>query len=461
MRQSSRMHALSRNNVAAGALLVSLILSPLFVFAETDTTPPTISFSSSTPDPTGAYPIPVVVTMSEPVNGFEQSDIEAQNSTISNFQQTASTTYSFSLTPNGSASTSQGVSVLVNEHKFQDQAGNENQGTANFFRWYDPSAAVSTDTTAPVVTITSGPGNNSTTTTASASSTTASVTFEFTVDDAGATVECSIVGQSDADSFFGCGSPQNYTLPVGAYRFSVKATDQGTNTGQASVMFSIGLGTDSSSGTSTSTTTPPAATSTPATSTPSTGSGSSGQSTVSGGGGGGGGGGTVVSGPLSVGFSGSGSQTVANGQAIIPQPGATPPIFANAPSTESSTGSAPTASTPGTPNTGSEDTSSGTTAPLAPNTGLGPIAMVDGSAIAQNATTDTYEEPSDMTSDTSAETIESAATTTPTTPNTGDQTAATTDSGVLPGPWWVWATLFIVVLIIGGAWMYQSSSRQS
>ncbi len=79
------------------------------------------------------------------------------------------------------------------------------------------------DTTAPVVTITSGPANGSATQSRSAS-------FEFTTDDPAATVTC----QLENNGFSSCGSPFNTPLlNDGTHAFQVRATDAAGNVGGA------------------------------------------------------------------------------------------------------------------------------------------------------------------------------------------------------------------------------------
>ncbi len=105
------------------------------------------------------------------------------------------------------------------EHRFsvrgKDKAGN--LGNPVSLAWtYTPP-----DTRPPVVTITSAPPSGTTATTAS---------FSFSSDEPGSSFACAV----DGGAFAGCTSPVTYqSLSVGSHTFSVRATDQAGNVGQA------------------------------------------------------------------------------------------------------------------------------------------------------------------------------------------------------------------------------------
>jgi hypothetical protein len=84
------------------------------------------------------------------------------------------------------------------------------------------------DTTAPQVTINSGPDPSTVLT---------SATFGFTVDDPTATVECSVDGGT---TFAACTSPVSFTgLAPGERTFIVRATDAAANVGEATYTWTI------------------------------------------------------------------------------------------------------------------------------------------------------------------------------------------------------------------------------
>jgi hypothetical protein len=64
-----------------------------------DTTAPTTAMTSPTPTATNAGSIPVTVTFSEAVSGFDAADVLAMNATVGNFVMVNATTYTFTLTP--------------------------------------------------------------------------------------------------------------------------------------------------------------------------------------------------------------------------------------------------------------------------------------------------------------------------------------------------------------------------
>ncbi len=86
-----------------------------------DTTAPTVSISSQTTSPTNQTSIPVVITFSEPVTGFNNTDVTTTNGTLANFTG-SDTNFSFTVTPAGSGL----VTIQINQDSAQDSAGNGN-----------------------------------------------------------------------------------------------------------------------------------------------------------------------------------------------------------------------------------------------------------------------------------------------------------------------------------------------
>ena len=100
--------ASGNNNVAASQLAITY-----------DVTSPSISIAWSVSSPTNVSPIPVTVSFSETVSGFETGDLTLVNSSVSNLSG-SDTEYSFNLTPSGDG----GVSVELPSGTVQDAAGN-------------------------------------------------------------------------------------------------------------------------------------------------------------------------------------------------------------------------------------------------------------------------------------------------------------------------------------------------
>jgi hypothetical protein len=88
---------------------------------EIDKTPPTVTLSSPTTNPTSAASIPVTVTFSELVTGFTVDDLSIVNGTVSNFAGSGAL-YTFDLLPLVLGTTS----VTVAANAAQDAAGNGN-----------------------------------------------------------------------------------------------------------------------------------------------------------------------------------------------------------------------------------------------------------------------------------------------------------------------------------------------
>ncbi|GAB4032875.1 hypothetical protein GCM10028809_32690 [Spirosoma gilvum] len=102
-----------------------------------DTSQPTITISSSAPNPTNTSPIPLSVTFSESVTGLVAGDININNGTLSGFAGSG-TSYTATLTP----TTAGLVSVSVSASVAQDAAGNGNQASTVFTIQYLPNATL-------------------------------------------------------------------------------------------------------------------------------------------------------------------------------------------------------------------------------------------------------------------------------------------------------------------------------
>jgi hypothetical protein len=88
-----------------------------------DSEQPTVSMVSSISGPTNTTPIPVTVTFSKSVTGFDEADLVLTNCTVSNLLPSSSSTYSFGLEP-----TAQGmVGATVSAGAVTSTAGNPNQ----------------------------------------------------------------------------------------------------------------------------------------------------------------------------------------------------------------------------------------------------------------------------------------------------------------------------------------------
>ena len=106
-----------------------------------DGTAPTAVITSDSTDPTTDNPIHVTVTFSEPVTGFDQSDLTIGNAGIGNFAESSNTVYTFDLTPTGSD-----VTAIIQSDTYQDLAGNQNTAESDFEITYSPLLPVPTPT---------------------------------------------------------------------------------------------------------------------------------------------------------------------------------------------------------------------------------------------------------------------------------------------------------------------------
>jgi len=104
-------------------------MGALYYFQESA---PLVSIASSETSPTNVSPIPITVTFSEDVTGFEQSDVILGNSSIGNFSGSGSN-YSFDITPVGDGA----VTVDIPEDVAQDSASYGNSAADQFEIIYD------------------------------------------------------------------------------------------------------------------------------------------------------------------------------------------------------------------------------------------------------------------------------------------------------------------------------------
>lgn len=95
-----------------------------------DSVAPTVTLSSTVPNPANAGPIPVTVTFSEAVSGFAPGDLAVSNGSVSNFVGSGAT-YSFDLVPEDLGVT---VSASIAAGVAQDAAGNGNVAGAPLSR---------------------------------------------------------------------------------------------------------------------------------------------------------------------------------------------------------------------------------------------------------------------------------------------------------------------------------------
>ena len=111
-----------------------------------DSIRPTLTLSTSSPNPTRFLPISVTAQFSEPVNDFLQNDLTLNNATASGFTQVDSDTYTFDLVPNADGL----VTLDVAQNTSQDLAGNFNMPTPQLSLVYDTTPPTLSEIT-PVI----------------------------------------------------------------------------------------------------------------------------------------------------------------------------------------------------------------------------------------------------------------------------------------------------------------------
>ncbi|GAA4234900.1 hypothetical protein GCM10022291_15440 [Postechiella marina] len=98
-----------------------------------DKTPPTVAITSGESNPTGANPIPVTITFSEEVTGFDLADITVGNGVASNVQTSDNIIFTADITPSANGT----VTVDVAANVATDEAGNNNSLAMQFSTTYD------------------------------------------------------------------------------------------------------------------------------------------------------------------------------------------------------------------------------------------------------------------------------------------------------------------------------------
>lgn len=137
-----------------------------------DTTGPAVTLTTSSPSPTNVSPIPITITFSENISSdMVAGDLTITNATLSDLTKVSSSQWTANLTPSGSTVN---VSALFKASMRTDEVGNSNTASNTL--------AISYDSVAPTVAITS-PAANSAITVANESAFTVSGT-------------CSVSGQS-------------------------------------------------------------------------------------------------------------------------------------------------------------------------------------------------------------------------------------------------------------------------
>jgi len=95
------------NPTTTGSSLAALAIQNVF-----DTTPPTVTLSSTEPSPTNASPIPVTATFSEDVTGFVLGDISVGGGFANNFAGSGSV-YTFDVIPTSAGAVTVNVAASV------------------------------------------------------------------------------------------------------------------------------------------------------------------------------------------------------------------------------------------------------------------------------------------------------------------------------------------------------------
>lgn len=107
-----------------------------------DVAGPQVVFSSSSPEPTNANPIPLTLTFDEEVADLELADFSVVNGTAGNLITLSNTVYTVELTPDANGA----VTVSLPAGVVHDDLGNGNAASAAFVRTYDsvsPTVSIS------------------------------------------------------------------------------------------------------------------------------------------------------------------------------------------------------------------------------------------------------------------------------------------------------------------------------
>lgn len=120
----------------AGAPIWEYNLAPADVVA------PTVAISSTASDPTNVSPIPITITFSEDVTGFEQTDVTVGGGSIASFSGTGAS-YDVTITPDNDGTLTVDIDAMI----AQDAAGNDNEAAIQFSIAYDGNSPVFTTET--------------------------------------------------------------------------------------------------------------------------------------------------------------------------------------------------------------------------------------------------------------------------------------------------------------------------
>ncbi len=197
----------------------------------TDATAPTVTLTTTAPNPTSTTPLTFTATFSEAVNGFSAAGVTAVNGTVGNVTRVDGKTYTFTVTPTADGA----VTVTVAAGAARDTAGNASTASAAVTRTFDATGAA---VTAANLT------TNDTT-----------PTLTGTVADSTATVKVVVGGQTVTATV--TGTNWSATLPTalgaGTYPVQVTSTDAVGNTATAAATLVV----DTTAPTATVTTTAP------------------------------------------------------------------------------------------------------------------------------------------------------------------------------------------------------------
>ncbi|MGE5552124.1 MAG: fibronectin type III domain-containing protein [Bacteroidota bacterium] len=189
-----------------------------------DAVAPTVTLSSTAPNPTKTSPIPVTITFSEAVTGFTVGDFTVSNGSLGEFNGSG-VTYTVEVIPSGQGP----VTVEVAAGMAQDAAGNGNTAAAQLSRTYDNLPPISYS-----VNIDQAQINNANKT---------ALSFTFTGAEVGATYEYILTSSGGGGPLTGGGSISSAAHQVtgvttmglneGTLTLSVTLTDAAGNTGLA------------------------------------------------------------------------------------------------------------------------------------------------------------------------------------------------------------------------------------
>ncbi|SEL22947.1 Por secretion system C-terminal sorting domain-containing protein, partial [Aquimarina amphilecti] len=120
-----------------------------------DTTPPTISISSTEPNPTSNSSFEITINFNEDITGFDISDIIVGNGTAANLSG-GGLSYTATIT----ATTPGTITVDINPNSVNDLSGNGNTVATQFSIVYDNLLDVNDETLANALTVYPTPSNN-------------------------------------------------------------------------------------------------------------------------------------------------------------------------------------------------------------------------------------------------------------------------------------------------------------